>query len=261
VAAERSNNLTHVIALPGGVMPASLAYEALVEELGGEVDLVAKELEIYAGETPPPDYTLDLEIAGIARTAEEAGFSRFHLVGYSGGGAFSLAFTAANPDRVKSLALLEPAWAGNEGLDPREAAKWREADRIAGLPPEEMPAFMAFQLRDGVEPLPPPPGPPPPWMAVRPAGLKAMIRAFRAAELDPDALRAFDRPVYFALGGRSNPDYYERTAERLSELFADFTIEVFEERHHFDPPHRLEPQRQAASLRSLWARAESRTAG
>ena len=37
---------------------------------------------------------------------------------------------------------------------------------------------------------------------------------------------------------------------------ADFTLEVVLERHHFDPPHRIEPARVAASLHSLWDRAE-----
>jgi hypothetical protein len=40
-------------------------------------------------------------------------------------------------------------------------------------------------------------------------------------------------------------------------VFPNFTLEVFEERHHFDPPHRAEPERLAASLRELWARAET----
>jgi hypothetical protein len=31
---------------------------------------------------------------------------------------------------------------------------------------------------------------------------------------------------------------------------------VFEERHHFDPPHRIEPERLAKSLKALWRRAE-----
>jgi hypothetical protein len=31
---------------------------------------------------------------------------------------------------------------------------------------------------------------------------------------------------------------------------------VFEERHHFDPPHRIEPERLANSLKTLWGRAE-----
>ena len=61
--------------------------------------------------------------------------------------------------------------------------------------------------------------------------------------------------MYFALGGRSNPDYYGRMAERAREIFSDFTLEVFTERHHFDPPHRIEPERTARALQAHWARA------
>jgi hypothetical protein len=39
-------------------------------------------------------------------------------------------------------------------------------------------------------------------------------------------------------------------------VFSDFELEVFEERHHFDPPHRIEPERLANSLKKLWGRAE-----
>ena len=246
----------HVILLPGAVLPADLAYGELLKALGDEVEALANDLEVYVGEEPPPDYGLDAEIEGILRAAEASGFDRFHLVGYSAGGASSLAFTAKHRERLQSLALLEPAWAGNDGLDPAEAAVWREYDRIRGLPPEEMmPAFMRANLGPGVEPPPPPPGPPPPWMAKRPAGVKAIIRAFKAAELDFDALRRLQAPVYYALGGLSNPDQYAKIAERLGGAFPDFTLEVFEERHHFDPPHRAEPERLASSLEALWARS------
>jgi pimeloyl-ACP methyl ester carboxylesterase len=246
-----------VILLPGGVLPAEPAYRALLGELGDEVDGVTKDLEVYAGDEPPPGYSLATEVEGILRVADEHGFERFHLVGYSGGGASSLAFTAAHPDRLLSLALLEPAWAGNQGRFPEEVALWECFEALPGLDPDEfMRGFTALQLAAGVEPAAPRPGPPPAWMAKRPAGLTAFIRAFDAGTLDPDHLRSFDRPVYFALGGRSNPDYYGRMAERLGTLFPDFTLERFEERHHFDPPQRREPARFAASLRRLWERAE-----
>jgi pimeloyl-ACP methyl ester carboxylesterase len=247
-----------VIMLPGAVLPAELAYAALLEALGGAVEAVAKELELYAGVEPPPGYRLDVEIEGILLAADASGFDRFHLVGYSGGGAASLGFAAKHPQRLRSLALLEPAWAGNEGLDPAEQAVWREYDRIMALPPEErMPAFVRAQVGPGVEPPPPPLGAPPPWMSNRPAGVNALIEAFKAGELDVDALRRFDAPVYFALGGLSNRDQYATIAERLSGVFPDFTLEVFQERHHFDPPHRAEPARLASSLRDIWRRAET----
>jgi hypothetical protein len=146
---------------------------------------------------------------------------------------------------------------GNDGLGPEEQEVWRELDRIAALAPREMMMkFVAVQLAPGVEPPPPPPPPPPPWMANRPAGLRAFIETFKSSTLDLDRLRSFDRPVYFALGGRSNPDYFGRTAERAREIFPDIEVEVFAERHHFDPPHRIEPERTARSLMALWTRAE-----
>jgi hypothetical protein len=72
-------------------------------------------------------------------------------------------------------------------------------------------------------------------MAKRPAGPRAFIDAFDHGDLDLDALRAFDRPVYFAFGGRSNRDYYRRMAERLAAIFPNFATETFVNRHHFDP--------------------------
>jgi hypothetical protein len=89
-------------------------------------------------------------------------------------------------------------------------------------------------------------------MAKRPAGIRSFMRTFRTYDLDRETLRRFDRPVYYALGGLTNPDHYGEIAERLSRVFDDFTLEVFEQRHHFDPPHRIEPERLARSLGTLW---------
>ncbi len=94
-------------------------------------------------------------------------------------------------------------------------------------------------------------------MAKRPAGLRAFIDAFDNGHLDVEALRGFGRPVYFALGGRSNPDYFRRMADRLATIFPDFSVETFPERHHFDPPHRVEPEHLSNSLLALWQRSAS----
>ena len=246
-----------VILLPGSVLPGDLAYGSLVAALGSTTDAVLKELEVYATPEAPPDYTLDLEIGGVLRDADARGWERFHLAGYSGGGAAALALAARHPERLASLALLEPAWAGRWDLSPAEQALWREYDRLDALPSDEfMRTFMRLGVRPKVELPPPPPGDPPPWMAKRPGGIRAFMEAFKTYELDRDALARFDRPVYFALGGLSNPDQYGAIATRLSRVFQDFELEVFEERHHFDPPHRIEPERLADSLRALWRRAD-----
>jgi pimeloyl-ACP methyl ester carboxylesterase len=251
-------SVVRVIFLPGIVLPAQLAYGGLVAALGPDVEAVAKDLEVYSTPEPREDYSLELEIAGVLREADERAWDRFHLVGYSGGGAAALAFAAIRPARLASLALLEPAWAGTWDLSPAEQAVWLELDRLAKLPDDQlMPGFMRFGLRPGVPVPPPPPGEPPPWMATRPAGIRAIQRAFRQGAVEREGLSAFDRPVYLALGALSNPDHYAEIARRLSGAFPDFQLEVFEERHHFDPPHRTEPERLARSLESLWRRAEA----
>jgi hypothetical protein len=118
-----------------------------------------------------------------------------------------------------------------------------------------LPEFIRLQLAPGIDP-PPPAGPPPPWMAKRPAGLQALMASFERDRLEPDRVRGFRSPVYYALGALSNPDLYGRMAERARRLFADFTLEVFRDRHHFDPRHRIEPERLARSLLALWQRSE-----
>jgi pimeloyl-ACP methyl ester carboxylesterase len=245
-----------VVLLPGGVLPAEPAYAALLGALGDSVDAIAKDLEVYGADEPPPGYGLETEVEGISREAARHGYDRFHLVGYSAGGASSLAFAARHSERLLSLALLEPAWAGNVRSHEEEALMQRFR-ALESLPPDEfMAGFVRLQLAPAVEPPATPEGEPPAWMAKRPAGLRAIFRALEGGQLDLQALHAFDRPVYFALGGRSNPEYYARMAERLAEIFPDFTLETFAERHHFDPPHRVEPERLAASLLKLWQRAE-----
>ena len=247
--------MARAILLPGVVLPAELAYAPLLAALGPDVEAIAKDLELYATREPPEDYSLDIEVAGLVREADALGWETFHLVGYSGGGAASLAFAAVRPERLASLALLDPAWAGRWDQSPVEKAFWLEFEQLDALAAEDfMAAFMRLGVRPGVE-VPAPPDEPPPWMANRPAGIRAFQRAFRRDDLDPDALRSFDRPVYYALGALSNPDQYREIADRLGRVFPEFELEVFEDRHHFDPPHRIEPERLARSLWAVWKRA------
>ena len=245
-----------VLFVPGVITPARLSYGNLLAELGDEVDPVLKELEVYANDSPPDNYGLDMEVEGIKRAADESGLTTFHLVGYSGGGGSSLAFAARYPDRLRSLAMIEPAWIGNDGWTSDEVAFWQEIDRIADLPPAERIRGFA-RLNAGSGKAPPPSGPEPDWMAKRPAGIDAITRAFREYELDVKQLRHFERPVYIAVGGLSHPSEL-RKAERLSALLPDVQVEVYQDRHHMDPPHRAEAGRFARALRELWERAEGR---
>jgi pimeloyl-ACP methyl ester carboxylesterase len=246
--------VTDVLLLPGVVLPAGPAYGALLDALPEGTHAVAKDLELYAADVPPAGYTLDVEGDGILRAAAEAGFERFHLAGYSAGGAAALRFATLQPERLQSLTLLEPPWAGNQRRTPAEQELQAEFARAMELPAEErMGAFVRLQLAPGVEPPLPPPGPPPPWMASRPAGIVAVMAAFAAGELDMVPLIRAQLPVLYVLGGRSNPALFAAIADRLAAALPDFTLEVFEERHHFDPPHRAEPERLARTLAAFWS--------
>lgn len=252
-----SNAQPNALLIPGAVTPAAISYGALLHALGDHAHAVAKDLELYAADKPPADYSLDTEVEGIRRAADRAGFQNFHLVGYSGGGGVSLAFTAKYPERLSSLALIEPAWIGNEGWTAEDRADWAELERAMLLPSEErMGAFIRWHMREGAEPPKPqvPPGPPPPWMALRPAGLDALSKAFKSYRLDRERFRLFRRPVYYAWGSLSRL-FFERNGRTLGSLFADFRAEMYEGRSHFDPPHRAEPERVAQALRELWMRA------
>jgi pimeloyl-ACP methyl ester carboxylesterase len=245
-----------VIFLPGIVMPAEDRYSALINELGVDVNATTKDLEVYRLADPPSGYSIDAEIAGITRTADELGHDRFHLYGHSAGGAVSIAFAAVHPDRLFSLALDEPAmdFTPEDHADPR----WAEFAQIANMPvPERMAAFLRAQVNPGVDLPPPPPGPQPPWMAKRPAGVAAFTSAAQRHVISEGQLRAFDRPVYYSYGSLSALSW-ERCCRRLGHLFPDFTSELYLGLHHLNTSHVAEPRRVATALRSLWARAESR---
>lgn len=243
------------ILLPGAVLPAGPAYDGLIAALGDRWEVQARDLEVYAADAPPPDFSLETEVAGVLRHADEAGFERFHLVGYSAGGAVAIVLAARHPARVRTLALMEPAWAGDENMSTAEkGARERLASALALEDPHAMMrGFTEAQLAPGVVPPPRPPGPPPAWLAKRPSGVRAFVRAFEEEDLREADLRRFEGPVWFALGGRSNPELYGQMAERLARVWPRMVIERFPERHHFDPPHRTEPTLVAAALERLWA--------
>ncbi len=165
------------------ILPAHVAYAPLMAELAHSSPVVTKELEVYAGDQPPPDYGLDLEVDGLDRFATGHGFDRFHLYGQSFGGALALAYLARHPDRVASVSLNEPA------------TDFSDADRaaIAAQQLSDGPEDQRMQqfVRPGVELPPPPPPSGDPEMAKRPAGVPAGIRAVDAYRVDADDLRRY----------------------------------------------------------------------
>jgi pimeloyl-ACP methyl ester carboxylesterase len=246
-----------VILLPGIIAPAAVRYGPLLEELG-DVEAVLKDLEIHADAAPPQDYSIELEVAGIARAADRAGLARFHVLGHSGGGACALAFAAEHPDRVLSLALDEPAT--DFSAEDRAHPRHEQFAAARTLPPAEaIGEFLRLQLAPGVEPPPPPEGPPPPWMASRPAAVGIFEDAILRHRVDPARYEAIRVPVLFTYGGLTHPHWAEM-CDRLARRFPDFEAVRSEGLSHVTPLHQADPERAALLLRAHWARADAAAA-
>ncbi|GAC1529510.1 MAG: hypothetical protein NVS3B12_02900 [Acidimicrobiales bacterium] len=197
---------------------------------------------------------MQVEVDGIEATADSKGLDRFHLYAHSGGAACALAYVAAHPDRVLSLAIDEPASDFTEA--DRADPYWKEIDAAQTVPgPAFVAAFLRLQVAPGVELPPLPAGEPPPWMARRPAGIAAFATALRHHHVDPVHYAEFQGPVFFTFGSLTHPRW-RTMRDRLGTLFPDFTSEEFEGLHHLNTSHQAEPARTAALLTQLWDRAE-----
>ena len=240
------------ILLPGIIQPAALRYAALVRELGDAlpgVRALPKELEIYTTRAGPA-FGIPDEVRGIDRFADEQGIDRFHLYGHSGGGACALAYVAVHPDRVLTLTVDEPASDFTPAC--RADPLWDDMRAAMTLPEAaQLGRFLELQLAPEVPVPPPPPGPRPDWFAARPAGVRTMVRAILAHEVDPARFRAFDRPVLFTHGGLSNP-FWDRMAVRLVDLFPSFRAERWPNASHLQTSHQIDPPGVARLLRAMW---------
>jgi pimeloyl-ACP methyl ester carboxylesterase len=243
--------MRNVVFLPGIIAPAAVRYAALLTRLS-DINPVMKDLEIYSYETPPQDYSIALEVRGVDRVANEAGYDAFHVYGHSGGGAIALAYAAAHPGRVLSLAIDEPAYDFTDDV----RADMSEFAPLASLSVDKrMRAFMMLQVSPTVTLPPPPEGPPPPWMAKRPAGIDAFLDALENHERLETQYRAVRAPVLFTWGSLTHPRW-NTMRQRLANLFQDFTSHRFEGLHHLNTSHQAEPERVARMLDDFWTRAE-----
>jgi pimeloyl-ACP methyl ester carboxylesterase len=245
-----------VVCLPGSVAPAAERYAPLMESLSGAVDLHLKDLEVYAGEKPAADYSVELELRAVDGFADSHGLDRFHLVGYSGGGFLSLAYAGTRPERVASLALFEPAMVPGQP-SPKEEARRSQFERaLGGLEGAAfMSAFVAMQLKPGVQ-IMAPSSPPTPRMAKRPAGIAAMMRSFAAFQFERERFRACRFPVYIGYGDQTH-EVEAVKVEVLTSLFSDIWVQRAAGVHHFAAPSQIYTRAHIDAIREHWRRADA----
>jgi pimeloyl-ACP methyl ester carboxylesterase len=228
--------------------------------VGGRAQLHLKDLEVYAGDTPPADYSIDQEVTALERFADSIGLDRFHLVGYSGGGFISLAYAGKRPERLLSLALFEPAMVPGDMTAEERLLTDAFRSKLHGLAGAElMSAFVREQVRPGVELPPPPPTPPSSAMLKRPAGIVAMMPALFAYQFDRERFRACGFPVYLGYGDQTSEMEVVK-AGILARLFGDIRVQRYPGIHHFVAPERIYTREHAWALEELWQRATVATA-
>src|SRR5262249_21386735 len=113
-------------------------WRSLTETLGGGRRVVAPDLYGY-GETDPwpghGPFTLADE-AALAEAVLPPGRGPIHLVGHSYGGAPALHFAMRQPERLRSLTLIEPVafhLLRDDGSDPAHRRLFQEVTEIAAL--------------------------------------------------------------------------------------------------------------------------------
>jgi pimeloyl-ACP methyl ester carboxylesterase len=196
------------------------------------------------------NWTLDTEVAAIELLRQRSEIGELNLVGYSGGAAVALAYAAAHPEVLGSLALLEPPWIGNDPWSEEEVAFCNAYERLGSDPIENAWEIIASALNAPSTPLPPAP-------PIEPQQLKTAFwgvwRGYRAAALDRNRLRVIGAPVYLPIGEGSAPRMHAQ-AENLASSFTSAHVEMIEGASHFDLP--MIGQRQLADgLRRLWTAA------
>jgi pimeloyl-ACP methyl ester carboxylesterase len=198
------------------------------------------------GLAPGTPYDMDVEVAAVA---EAAGAEPVHLAGFSAGATVALAAALALGDAVRSVALLEPAFIGDDDWDPVEA-EWRAAigSLRARSTAEQVEEFRTLLVAPGV--TPPPSRGPVAW-DFRDDLLGAMLTSctgFESADLA--GLRA---PILLIRGGRSSPRF-GLAARRLMAVCPRASEHVFPVLHHFTPPYRDEPGELTRLLLGFWSR-------
>ncbi len=231
---------------PTGTQFSGTSIDTFAERLRASVAITLLGLRVWDLRRSAR-YDMDVETAAVVQVA---GSQPVHLAGFSAGATVALAAALALNDSVRSVALLEPAFIGDDDWDPAEA-EWRAAigSLHVSAPAKQAEAFRDMLMAPGA--TAPRSRAPVSW-DFRDDLLKTMLTGhtgFKSSDL-----AGIGAPILLIRGGRSAPRF-GLVARRLMAVCPTASEYVFPALHHFAPPYREEPGALARVLLDFWRAA------
>jgi len=201
-----------IVLVPGG-LTGWISWEPHSRKLStnfqvARVQLISVDLGLK-NEPLPSDYSVDYETNALARTIDQRGISRAHILAWSYGAEIALNYALNNPNKVRTLTLIEPPaiWVlrgrgplSQELLDQQKAIRMLGPDEISDSQLEWFTHFAGFVPAE-VDPKKLPQWPV--WMKHR-QSLRTQDVVFRHED-DIQRVRNFRRPVLLFKGVGSAP--------------------------------------------------------
>ena len=228
--------------------PAERSVELVARVLEGRADIVPKELEVWA-DGPLVSYTIDDEVEGVRRVAEDRGWSRFHIVGFSAGATVALICARVMASSVATVTVIEPATIGDDDWSAGEA-DWRaRMQTIFALPPP----LRRIAFRQAM--MHPDEAPPERLLpsSDSPERGQLLEQALATTGYASSDWAVLTQPVLVVTCGRSHPRFAEVSA-RLRDVVPDVSAAMFPSLSHLESPQRHDPERLGALLVDLWSR-------
>jgi len=234
-----------LVLLPGG-LTGWLSWKSHAEILSASRQVVRVQLhnvELGLSDDPLPlDYSVDYEVAAVGKTLDKFAIDQADFAGWSYGGLIALSLALRQPQRVKSLTLIEPPafWVlrGRGPLSDRLLEEERAMQALAddGVNEQQLVWFTHFAgfLPEEVDPRTLPQWPV--WFKHR---RSLRIGAIPLRHDDSlDRVHAFEKPVLLVKGEGSNPTMHE-IIDILASEFPQADVVTFPGGH---APHILSMQ-------------------
>ncbi|AFZ00835.1 alpha/beta fold hydrolase [Calothrix sp. PCC 6303] len=105
----RWNHPQEPLLLLHGMADHGLVWSALGEYLGSDYDIIAPDMRGHGDSSKPEnDYSFESAIADLENLMDSVGWSSAHIVAHSWSGKLATIWATQNPQRIKSLVLVDP---------------------------------------------------------------------------------------------------------------------------------------------------------